>query len=58
MQLLLIETWDIGHIKLNPTAQKVSTVIYSLGKYNYKRLPMEIKITTNVFQQIKSKLII
>ena len=44
------------HIKLNPTAQKICTIIFPWGKYKYKRLPMGIKIAPDVFQQVMSKL--
>ena len=39
-------------IKLNPTAQKICTIIFPWGKYKYKRLIMGIKIAPDVFQQV------
>jgi hypothetical protein len=32
------------HIKLDADAQKLCTIVFPLGKYKYKRLPMGIKI--------------
>jgi hypothetical protein len=32
------------HIKLDPDAQKLCTIVFPWGKYKYKRLPMGIKI--------------
>jgi Reverse transcriptase (RNA-dependent DNA polymerase) len=44
------------HIKLDADAQKLSTIIFPWGKYKHKRLPMGIKIATDVFQNVMSKL--
>jgi hypothetical protein len=32
------------HIKLDADAQKLCTIVFTWGKYKYKRLPMGIKI--------------
>jgi hypothetical protein len=37
------------HIKLDTDAQKICTIPFSWGTYKYKRLPMGIKISTDVF---------
>jgi hypothetical protein len=37
-------------IRLNPTASKMCTIIFSWGKYSYKRLPMGFRGTANIFQ--------
>ena len=44
------------HIKLDADAQKICTIILPWGKYKYKRLPMEIKIAPDFFQNVMSKL--
>jgi hypothetical protein len=44
------------HIKINPTAQMICTVIFPWGKYKYKRLPMRVKMVPDVFQPVMSKL--
>ena len=43
-------------IKLDPTAQKICTIIFPWGKYRYNCLPMGIKIAPDVFEQVMSKL--
>jgi hypothetical protein len=47
------------HIKLDADAQKLCTSVFPwhMGKYKYKRLPMGIKITPDVFQNVMSKLV-
>jgi hypothetical protein len=44
------------HIKLDADAQTLCTIIFPLGKYKYKRLPMGIKVAPDVFQNVMSKL--
>jgi hypothetical protein len=44
------------HIKLDADAQKLCTIIFLWGKYQYKRLPMGIKIAPDVFQNVMTKL--
>jgi Reverse transcriptase (RNA-dependent DNA polymerase) len=44
------------HIKLDPDAQRLCTIIFPWGKYKYKRLPMGIKIAPDVFQNVMTKL--
>jgi hypothetical protein len=44
------------HIKLDADAQRLCTIIFPWGKYKYKRLPMGINITPDVFQNVMSKL--
>jgi dihydroorotate dehydrogenase len=43
-------------IKLDTNAQSFCTIIFPWGKYYYKRLPMGIKISPDIFQNIMSKL--
>jgi hypothetical protein len=43
-------------IKLDADAQRLCTIIFPWGKYKYKRLPMGIKISPDVFQNVMSKL--
>jgi hypothetical protein len=40
-------------------AQKLCTIVFPwhMGKYKYKRLPMGIKISPDVFQNVMSKLV-
>jgi dihydroorotate dehydrogenase len=47
------------HIKLDSDAQKLCTIVFpwQMGKYEYKRSPMGIKIAPDVFQNIMSKLV-
>jgi dihydroorotate dehydrogenase len=45
------------HIKLDADAQKLCTIVFSWGKYKYKRLPMDIKIAPDVFQNFMSKFV-
>jgi hypothetical protein len=37
-------------IRLDPDASKICTIIFSLGKYSYKRLPMGIAGSPDIFQ--------
>jgi hypothetical protein len=37
-------------IRLDPDASKICTVIFSWGKYSYKRLPMGIAGSSDIFQ--------
>jgi dihydroorotate dehydrogenase len=45
------------HIKLDADAQKLCTIVFPWGKYKYKRLPMAIKISPDVIQNVMSKLV-
>jgi hypothetical protein len=47
------------HIKLDADAQKLCTIVFPwyMGKYKYERLPMGIKISPDVFQNVMSKLV-
>jgi hypothetical protein len=47
------------HIKLDSDAQKLCTIVFPwhMGKYKYIRLPMGIKISLDVFQNVMSKLV-
>ena len=45
-----------SHIKLDADAQRICTIVFPWGKYKYNRLPMEIKIAPDVFQNVMSKL--
>jgi hypothetical protein len=38
-------------------AQKLCTIVFQWGKYKYKRLPMGIRISPDVSQNIMSKLV-
>jgi hypothetical protein len=46
------------HIKLDADAQKLCTIVFPwhTEKDKYKRLPMGIKIASDVFQNVMSKL--
>jgi Reverse transcriptase (RNA-dependent DNA polymerase) len=44
------------HIKLDADAQNLCTIIFPGGKYKCQHLPMGIKISPDVFQNIMSKL--
>jgi hypothetical protein len=37
-------------IKLDPDASKICTIIFPWGKYSYKRLPMGIACSPDIFQ--------
>ncbi len=49
---------DMGYytIRLDPDAPKISSIIFPRGKYSYKRLPMGIAGTPNIFQGKMSEL--
>ena len=38
-------------ISLDPDASKICTIIFPWGKYSYKRLPMEIASSPDIFQE-------
>jgi dihydroorotate dehydrogenase len=46
-------------IKLDAHAQNLCAIVFPwyMGKYKYKRLPMDIKIAPDVFQNVMSKLV-
>jgi hypothetical protein len=46
------------HIKIDADAQKLCTIVFPWGKYKYKCLPMGIKIASDVFQNVISKLVL
>jgi hypothetical protein len=43
-------------IRLDPDASKICTVIFPWGKYSYKRLPMGIAGSPDIFQEKISEL--
>ncbi len=43
-------------IRLDPDASKICTIIIPWGKYSYKRLPMEIAGSPDIFQAEMMKL--
>jgi hypothetical protein len=43
-------------IRLDPDASKICTIIFSWGKYSYKRLPMGIAGSPDIFQSKMSEL--
>jgi hypothetical protein len=45
------------HIPLDLEAQKVCTTILPWGKYQYKRLPMGVKTSPDIFQRIMYELL-
>jgi hypothetical protein len=45
------------HIPLDLEAQKMCTTILAWGKYQYKRLPMGVKTSPDVFQRIMYELL-
>ena len=45
------------HIKLNPDAQRLCTIILPWGKYKYKRLPMGLSVSADIFQSEMSQLV-
>jgi hypothetical protein len=45
------------HIKLDADSQKLCTIVFPRGKHKYKRLSMGIKIASDVFQNLMSKLV-
>jgi len=44
------------HIRLDPDAQKICTIIFPWGKYSYMRLPMGISNAPDIFQERMSTL--
>ena len=44
------------HIKLNPDAQRLCTIVLPWGKYKYKRLPMGLSVSADIFQAQMSQL--
>ena len=44
------------HIRLDPDAQKICTIIFPWGKYSYLRLPMGISNAPDIFQERMSTL--
>jgi hypothetical protein len=47
---------DYYTIRLDPDASKICTIIFPWGKYSYKRLPMSIAGSPDIFQGKMSKL--
>ena len=45
------------HIRLDSDAQKLCTIILPWGKYKYKRLPMGLACSTDIFQSEMSSLV-
>jgi hypothetical protein len=45
------------HIPLDLEAQKVCTTLLPWGKYQYKRLPMRVKTSPDIFQKIMYELL-
>jgi hypothetical protein len=43
-------------IRLDPDASKICTILFSWGKYSYKRLPMDIAGSPDIFQGKMSEL--
>ncbi len=43
-------------IRLEPDASRICTIIFSWGKYSYKRLPMGIACSPDIFQSKISEL--
>ena len=39
------------HIKLDPDAQKICTIVFPWGKYQYLHLPMGIHCAPDIFQE-------
>jgi hypothetical protein len=48
---------DYYTIRLDPDASRICTVIFPWGKYSYKRLPMGIAGSPDIFQSKMSELI-
>ncbi len=44
-------------IRLDPDASKISTILFPWGKYSYKRLPIGIAASPDIFQSKMSELI-
>jgi hypothetical protein len=47
---------DYYTIRLDPDASKICTIIFPWGKYSYKRLPMGIAGSPDIFQGKMSEL--
>jgi hypothetical protein len=45
------------HIPLDLEAQKLCTIILPWGKYQYKRLPLDVKTSPDIFKRIMYKLL-
>jgi hypothetical protein len=43
-------------IRLDPTASRICTIIFPWGKYSYKRLPMGVAGSPDIFQSKMSEL--
>jgi hypothetical protein len=43
-------------IRLDPDASKICIIVFPWGKYSYKRLPMGIAASPNIFQEKMSEL--
>jgi hypothetical protein len=56
LQQPLISTWYYHTIRLDPDASKICTIIFPWGKYSYKRLPMGIAGSPDIFQAEMMKL--
>ena len=39
------------HIRLDPDAQKICTIVFPWGKYQYLHLPMGINCAPDIFQE-------
>ena len=39
------------HIKLGPFSRKLCTIVFPWGKYEYKKLPMSLCISSDIFQE-------
>jgi hypothetical protein len=53
------EDCTIGDVFQNVMPQKLCAIVFPwhMGTYKYKRLPMDIKIAQDVFQNVMSKLV-
>jgi hypothetical protein len=51
---------DMGYytIKLDPDASRICTIIFPWGKYSYKRLPMGVAGSPDIFQAKMSELMV
>ena len=46
------------HIKLNPDARKLCTIVLPFGKFEYQRLPMGLFNSSDIFQEKMSNLML
>jgi hypothetical protein len=46
----LNQVWATKTIRLDPDASRICTIIFPQGKYSYKRLPMGIAGSPDIFQ--------